>query len=68
MNEALEKRKFKYMDAASYFMKVMGDKQKAMTMLNYAEKLKGIMTDLKLTGTVDQSNLVSMLSPEIMFG
>ena len=63
MSEVLEKRKFKYMDGATYCMKVTGNKKQAMVLLNKAEALKGIMTDLKISGNVDQSQFVPMLDP-----
>lgn len=40
--EALDQRKFIYIDACSFLMKVVGNKQLALAHFNAAEKLKKI--------------------------
>ena len=45
------------MDAASFCMKIVGNKIIALKHLEAAEQLKNLIADLKLQGTVDQSKL-----------
>lgn len=48
--DTINARKNKYMDAASFCMKVIGDKALAMKHISSAEQLKNLAADYKLSG------------------
>jgi hypothetical protein len=63
MNERLSD----YSEGAQYMLKVVGDKNQALTLLGFAEKMKKIVADYESTGR-SEGSLPPTLSPEILFG
>lgn len=59
--ETIEQRKFKYIDACQFLIKVVGDKKRGFDMLEKAEKLKNLLADYKMTGQINKSNFVEDL-------
>jgi hypothetical protein len=57
-----------YNKGAQYMMKVVGDKNQAITLLESAEKMKRIVADYESTGTSQGGSLPPTLTPEILFG
>ena len=68
IHDSIMQRMDKYKEACSYCSKVLGDKKRALKMLDEAEKLKQVATDYKCTNKFDKSLLAPQLTSEILFG
>lgn len=65
--ETINNRRYKYADACTFLIKVVGDKAKGIKLLDSAEKLKNLLADYKMTGSINKANFVEDLQIDMLY-